>query len=285
MNFDKDIDEVVGLINDNLDPNYTRELLLWKHLENPFGKSIAMVAVYREKIVGVVFYMRYNFENNSGQIIRTIRPLDVCTASSQRGKGIFKILLQKCVEIAKDYNLLFSTPNKKSYPEFIKLGWKTLNDEYYFKIGLISPISLNKHLKLSDFQFDTNLIRNYCFPVNTGKLEFIRWRYSDKVYRIKQFVFDGHVNIIIYRIGKLKGFKSIILCDYIGDESKIEDALKSISKMENTLVIYFLSNYLIKDINFLFIKKHQKAIIIYRENNYSLNQDISISLGDLEAKL
>ena len=118
LDYSKDIAEVVNLINDNLDPDYTRDSLLWKHFHNPFGRSISMVALDSERIVAVVFYMRYNFQNNKGKIIRTIRPLDVCTDKTQRGKGLFKILLEKCLNKHQDYDILFSTPNKKSYPEY-----------------------------------------------------------------------------------------------------------------------------------------------------------------------
>nr|WP_198012039.1 GNAT family N-acetyltransferase [Gillisia sp. CAL575] len=276
------------LINDNLDPLYTKELILWKHLHNPFGKSIAMVAVIDAKIVGVVFYMRYNFENNKGKIVKTIRPLDVCTASSQRGKGIFKILLQKCLETAKDYDLLFSTPNKNSYPEFIKLGWSALKDQYYFKVGIISPLNFGRSLKLSEVDLSINVSRsqnNHNYLVTANSLEFIKWRYKDSDYNIKQFIIDGSMNMIVYRVEKLKGIKTIILCDYMGDETIINEAVKSISRLENIFVLYCLNNSITKNIKFIWSKKQGDAIMIYKENNCNFNDNISISLGDIEARL
>lgn len=288
LDYNKDINEVVELIKNNLDPLYSEEIFLWKHLHNPFGKSIAMVAVLEDKIVGVVFYMRYNFKNKEGEVVKTIRPLDVCTEHSQRGKGVFKTLLKVCLESVKKYDLLFSTPNKKSYPEFIKLGWQSFIDQYYFNIGIISPLKLTKKILLKDFNSKTQIVENlnrHNHLVTADSWKFIKWRYQFGEYKIKQFIEKDVFNLIVYRLDKIKGLNTIILCDYIGNTSYINDAVRSISRLENINIIYYLKNDITCKINFIFIKKLRQAVIIYKENNYYYTGNICVSLGDLEGKL
>lgn len=281
LDFKKDLDEIVSLINMNLDPLYTKELILWKHLNNPFGRSIAMVAIEDEKIVGVVFYMRYNFLDSTGKLIKSIRPLDVCTDKSQRGKGIFKILLQKCLENATDFEILFSTPNQKSYPEFIKLGWQPLRREYFFCVAILVYNRYNK-LNLKLFNIDKSITEE--FIISKDILEFIKWRY-DQDYHVKYFTSDRRTNFIIYRISKLKKVKCIVLCDYIGDENQLNVALNAVCKIERISIVYFLNNNVSKKINFLITKKLNKAIIIYKENSFKLDNPLLITLSDIEGRL
>lgn len=281
LDYNKDIDEVVSLINENLDPLYTKDTILWKHLHNPFGKSIAMVAIDGGKIVGVVFYMRYNFLDQTGKSIRSIRPLDVCTDKNQRGKGIFKILLQKCLENAKDYEILFSTPNQKSYPEFIKLNWQPLKREYFFCVGILF---YNRYTKLDLKEFYINDRVKQKFTISKDVLEFIKWRYN-KDYHVKYLSSNTGTSFLIYRISKLKNVKCIVLCDFIGDENLYNSMLYSVSKKEKVSIIYFLNNAMSENINFLITKKLDKAIIIYKENNFNLNNPLSITLSDIEGRL
>lgn len=288
LNFINDIDEVVKLINENLDPLYTKEIILWKHLHNPFGKSIAMVAIDKNKIVGVVFYMRYNFLNSQGELSKSIRPLDVCTNKNQRGKGVFKILLKKCLEEVNDYDILISTPNQQSFPEFLKLGWAELKDEYYFNVGLIFPTIFGKGLTLLTLDHNINPIvpvNSHRLLVTANSLDFIRWRYEHKDYTKKCFFKNGYLNVIIYRIEKLKGFKTIVLCDFMGDESLLNEAVKSVSRLENIFIFYYLNNSVTKNIRFTFNKVQQKALIIYKLNNVDFKDYVSFSLGDIEARL
>lgn len=287
LNYEKDIDEVIRLINRNLDPDYSKDLLLWKHYYNPFGRSISMVATENSKIVAIVFYMRYNFQNNNGEIIKTIRPLDVCTDESQRGKGLFKILLAECLKKNEDYDMLFSTPNKKSYPEFMKLKWLPLI-KYKFKIGLINPLSKLESIQIKDFpknSSDKKNINNHKYYSTATSLNFLTWRFKEDDYMIKKIFHDQHAGFLIYRIGKVNRIKCLILCDYMGDENLLNTGLKEVCKKEKLYLVYYLDNNLNKKIKFLFSLSLRPAIMIYKENNYSLHDDLLISLADLEGRL
>ena len=153
LSFENDIQEVVELININLNQRHTVNFMRWKHLENPNGKSIGAVAVKNYKIIGVVFYLPTYFETSSGTKVRCLRPVDGCTAKKERGQGVFKELMKYCLSLFKNqYDLLLANPNKYSYPEFLKLNWKTPEDNYYYNLGILSPSLKSVSKKITDFK-------------------------------------------------------------------------------------------------------------------------------------
>jgi hypothetical protein len=289
LDYSKDVKEVVSLIKENLQPEYTEEFLLWKHVNNPFGKSISMVAIEDDKIVGIVFYMRYNLNRRDGSSIKCIRPFDACTDQNLRGNGIFKKLMVECLnKYSSDYELLLANPNANSYSEFIKLGWKEPNHEYHYKIGIVSPFFSRKtgQLKNIDFKGSSELIlNNQNYAVVGNNLRFVKWRYKADIYKIKEFLRSDSKNYIIYRIDTLKGLKCIVLCDFYGDEKVIDEVIKQVCKLEGLYLVYYLSNKFTNNIHFLYRIRHKKAIIVYKENNFQLPLDLVISLGDLEGRL
>lgn len=289
LDYSKDVREVVALIKKNLQPEYTEEFLLWKHVNNPFGKSISMVATEDDRIVGVVFYMRYNLNRRDGSSIKCIRPFDACTDQKLRGKGIFKKLMVECLnKYSKDYELLLANPNKNSYSEFIKLGWKEPIHEYHYKIGVVSPFFSSKEGKLlkKDFEESSDSILNHQnYAVVGNNLQFLKWRYKDDVYKIREYSNSSRKSYVIYRIDTLKGLKCIILCDFYGDAAVFNNVIKQVSKLERLYFVYYLSNKITENIHFIKTIKHRRAIIVYKENNFQIPSDLVISLGDLEGRL
>ena len=65
--------------------------------------------------------MPYNLFSIKCKLIKGARPVDGCTDKNYRGKGIFKKLMNYCLnEYHYEYDFLFANPNKFSYPEFMK---------------------------------------------------------------------------------------------------------------------------------------------------------------------
>ena len=290
LDYENEIDEVVELIQQNLQPQYTRDFLIWKHLNNPFGPSLSLVATFDEEIVGVVFYMRYNFYNKEGEMIKCIRPFDACTSPKMRGKGIFKKLMTKGLERYKnDYQILLANPNSNSHPEFLKLGWKEPRHNYVYKFGFIVSSKLRKGESLNNLPKSENspdiISTSHLFQVGNS-LEFIQWRYQDPDYKkVKYKTSDQNILYLVYRMDKIKGLKTLVLCDSYGNTEILKDALKRILAKENTPFVYFLENQINKDISSLFSLKHRKALIVFKGNDSHIPDNLIISLGDLEGKL
>jgi hypothetical protein len=287
LDYNKDIDEVVSLIQNNLRPTYSREILEWKHLHNPFGPSYSIVAIEDGKIVAVAFYMRYNYRNDKGDIIKCLRPFDACTDINHRGKGIFKTLMTKILEKYKDdYDFLLANPNSNSYPEFLKLGWEEPKMEYYY-IGLVSPFISNYNniskVNLVEEKKELNVNENFFLAGNS--MEFLKWRYALENYKIVKDKKNGKYQYLVYRIERKNKLKAIIVCDYYGDTIDMNDIIKGVCKMEKIYIIYFLKNQITKNIKTLMNIKHKKAIKVFKTNNFQLPSNLVISLGDMEGRL
>jgi GNAT superfamily N-acetyltransferase len=125
-----DTDEVVALLHHVLgwpatDP--PRAHYDWKHLQNPFGRSPAWVAVDRGRIVGLRIFLRWEFEHD-GRVVRAVRAVDTATHPDYQSRGIFTKLTLAAVDGLVDEGVafVFNTPNDKSGPGYLKMGWHEL---------------------------------------------------------------------------------------------------------------------------------------------------------------
>ncbi len=100
--------------------------LEWKHLENPFGVSPMWVAVDDARIVGFRTFMRWEFVVPDGRIVAAVRAVDTATDPEYQGQGIFTRLTLEGLDAlpAEGVELVFNTPNAKSLPGYLKMGWR-----------------------------------------------------------------------------------------------------------------------------------------------------------------
>jgi GNAT superfamily N-acetyltransferase len=99
------------------------ELFRWKHLESPFGPSFMLVAEQEARLVGLRAFMRWRFVAG-GRTVRAARAVDTATHPDFQGKGIFTRLTRALLEVVDgEVDLVFNTPNAKSGPGYLKMGW------------------------------------------------------------------------------------------------------------------------------------------------------------------
>ncbi|HEU4916667.1 MAG TPA: GNAT family N-acetyltransferase [Acidimicrobiia bacterium] len=134
----------------------TAELWAWKHELNPFGRSLALVAVSGTKIVGVRAFMRWELITPTGETVRCVRAVDTATHPDFQRKGIFRNLTLTGVDLARSegVQLVFNTPNPKSLAGYLKMGWREVG-----KIGVLVRPSL-RMLRRSDAPPETEYLRN-----------------------------------------------------------------------------------------------------------------------------
>lgn len=104
----------------------TPDLWNWKHEVNPFGRSITLVAVSRDgSIAGVRALMRWEIQHGN-ETISCARPVDTATHPAFTRQGIFRTLTASALEVAGELGvgLVFNTPNEKSAPGYLKMGWQ-----------------------------------------------------------------------------------------------------------------------------------------------------------------
>lgn len=291
LDFSKDIDEVVSLIKRNLNPNFSEDILRWKHLKSPFGPSVGLIAAENKKIVGVVFAASYVFQNYNTDKLRTIRFFDACTEPDQRGKGIFKTLMNMGFEIYQgQLDFSFSNPNNASLKGHLRVGYEEPEDEIFYRFGFLQP-KLGK-IKGVLKSFEPNILNKKPLSwedsyLAGNSLDFLSWRYREKRYIISEYTENesGPVNYIVHRIERKKGLKVIVLCDYFGDTQQLQKALIKVCRMEKTYLIYYLENKINNKLNFLYTSKNKKAVIVFKKYLSQLPKNIVITLGDLEGRL
>ena len=127
---DRDIEPVLELMRLSLGESSllarTPALFQWKHLDNPFGRSIALVAEEDDRIVGLRTFMRWDLQIPDGGLLKCVRAVDTATHPDYQRRGIFRRLTEEGVEIAsaEGIDLVFNTPNELSKPGYLKMGWQ-----------------------------------------------------------------------------------------------------------------------------------------------------------------
>ena len=102
----------------------TPQLFRWKHIDNPFGRSVILVAEVDDTIVGLRAFLRWQLDHG-GDLIECGRAVDTATHPGYLRRGIFKRLTMEALEVAHEVGiqLIFNTPNERSRPGYLKMGW------------------------------------------------------------------------------------------------------------------------------------------------------------------
>lgn len=126
---DADVEPVVRLLTSALGPApggvERHELFEWKHLANPAGRSIGLLGVEGEHIMGVRMFLKWRFDQGSDQAVLAARAVDTATDPSATRQGIFSKLTKAGLAAAEaeGVRFIYNTPNQKSAPGYLKMGW------------------------------------------------------------------------------------------------------------------------------------------------------------------
>ncbi|MEX0930287.1 MAG: GNAT family N-acetyltransferase [Candidatus Paceibacterota bacterium] len=103
----------------------TADVFHWEHKENIFGYSYGIVVVAEGRVIGARLLLRWRFRRPDGTNITAARAVSTATHPTHQGRGIFSVLTaQSVVDLSKEgVQCIFNTPNEKSMPKYLKLGW------------------------------------------------------------------------------------------------------------------------------------------------------------------
>jgi len=105
----------------------TARFFAWKHRESPFGPSPAWVASEGDRIVAFRAFLRWRFlAGPGGGELRAVRAVDTATHPDHQGRGLFTRLTRHALDAvtADGTAFVFNTPNDRSRPGYLKLGWR-----------------------------------------------------------------------------------------------------------------------------------------------------------------
>lgn len=246
-----DIPNIISLLKMSLGESLmpkTEKYWEWKHVKNPFGTSPVLLACEGERIVGVRAFMKWRWQNKS-EIITAIRAVDTATHPEHQGKGIFKKLTLKLLEQceAEKADLVFNTPNAKSKPGYLKMGWKEAG-KFPLQLGVKKPLRLLQNKLFKSLSTEFKELNNDFYNVelainqfNISKVEstnhvftdytkdYLRWRYVD-IPMIKYYGLGSDNLLIIFRLKQSGLGVELRIADVLGDKQSVGEVLNEIVK-------------------------------------------------------
>jgi len=205
----------------------TPELFAWKHFDNPFGRSLAIVAETDDRIVGLRAFMRWDLIAPGGVTLRCVRAVDTATHPDYQRRGIFRRLTEETLElaVAKDIDLVFNTPNEKSGAGYLSMGWT--------EVGMIGVLA-RPSPRLATDRGDTNSTEPENFladPQPALPLDvtdraprglrtprngaYLRWRFGSHP-TARYFRVDSGDSTAVVRPNVRKGRRELIVADVYG---------------------------------------------------------------------
>lgn len=306
----KDLPEIISVLKASLgevDLPLSREIWNYKHLENPFGQSLVFIAEEEEgRMAGVRAFMKWKWRKDAKEFT-AYRAVDTATHPDFQGKGIFKKLTLKAVETGVDNgdNFVFNTPNDKSKPGYLKMGWietgkvkvalkpalksfwMTSKKQVDYRVEKTSSASLNP---LCEYWNNELAKKDKVFTPKSQ--EFLSWRYENNPLQ-RYHVFSSSS---IYLAGYVKNrgrIKELRIAECILEEDKatikkVKSIITDWSKIFGVQVISYSPDLFLK-LPFE-IKGDFGPVLTLRKLNLSLKeydelskvQNWKYSLGDLE---
>ena len=177
----------------------TAEIWRYKHIENPFGESLVLVAEESGVIIGVRAFMRWQWKRGE-KVYSAFRAVDTATHPAHQGKGIFKKLTLAALQIGKENkdHFVFNTPNSQSKPGYLKMGWQEVGKLHTYLVPM-SPIFWNSNQifdypirMLSDnaklLELWNKKLVNSNLVFTPKDLSYLEWRYINnpiQSYRVE----------------------------------------------------------------------------------------------------
>ena len=103
-------------------------LFRWKHFESPFGRSPMWIASVGDRVIGLRTFLRWELRTPDAMRLVAVRAVDTATDPEHQGRGVFMRLTAGALDElrADGIRLVFNTPNAKSLPGYLKMGWTTV---------------------------------------------------------------------------------------------------------------------------------------------------------------
>lgn len=225
-----DIPEIVQLLKMSLGESLmpkSEQFWRWKHEYNIFGPSKVIIAKEMDQIVGVRAFMNWQWQNERKRIL-SVRAVDTATHPDFQGKGIFKKLTLRALEVAaaEGMDLVFNTPNASSKPGYLKMGWKEVGRiPLLFKVGSLFPkrYSFDYVNKIMDSFSIVNMMHhlpeNFENPVQGDAFQtqlnfgYLKWRYADCPVAKYGIVMNPNDFGFVFRLKKIHQFIEFRVCD------------------------------------------------------------------------
>ena len=222
----EDLPEVLDLLRAALGepPWRTPESFAWKHYDNPFGVSLALVAETSGRLVGLRALMRWELTTPTGETLRCLRAVDTATHPEFQRRGIFRRLTEEAVELARGegIDLIFNTPNPRSGAGYLSMGWVEVG-----AVGVLvrpswrlvvggGPANLEDLLTDPVPAFPVEVEDRAPLGLRTPRTEaYLKWRYASHP-TARYFRIDAKDSVAVVRPNTRNGNPELIVVDVYG---------------------------------------------------------------------
>lgn len=238
------------------DPN--EAFFAWKHDENPFGRSPAWVAQDDDngQLAGLRVFLRWHFRTPDGQVLRAVRAVDTATHPDFQGKGIFTTLTLGAIPDLRDdgVDLIFNTPNDKSRPGYLKMGWSEVGRvPVGVRLGSVGSIRTVLKARTAAEMWseesavgesavealgDTEALQRLLGACSTAEgiatdrsVQYLQWRYSFGPLKYRAVRLGGSIEdgLIILRLRRRGPALECAICDMLVPQGRsVRSAIGSI---------------------------------------------------------
>lgn len=303
-----DIPEIINVLRGSIgEAKLPKSEQIWKykHIDNPFGASIILLAVCSGRIIGVRAFMKWGWNLNECRF-SALRAVDTGVLTEHQGKGVFKTLNLEGLKLSKARGsyFIFNTPNSKSLPANLKMGWNKIDK---LKIAFIPGNFRKRNSKKQNFQYSTsknlstlelqelldayNNLQSQSDKIFTPKSPaYLQWRYEQNPLQEYEIIADRDFYLAAY-LKPHKYFTELRITEHIHHNQigldKIKTAISEMNKVFRAELISY--SYDLNLSSFQFSGK-LGPIMIYRNLNLDTGSQIKISdlynwsytIGDLE---
>lgn len=224
---------IIHLLKDSLGESMipkSEGLWNWKHEQNPAGASFVLLAEEEGQLIGVRAFMQWNWQWGDKKY-KGIRAVDTATHPAHQGKGIFRKLTMKQLELCKEQGIdfVFNTPNEQSRPGYLKMGWQA-QGRMPLKLQPMRPVStaINILLKKSKTTLkmetsDWNKVlssfadRQPITPsgIHTPySVSYMSWRYANNPLFPYYFLTDYQNYLLVYRPKEHSKYLELRITDF-----------------------------------------------------------------------
>ena len=297
-------DKIIQLLQSSLgDSLLKKSTKIWnfKHIENPFGVSPVLVAEDDGSLIGVRAFMQWRWQLQD-KIWVSYRAVDTATHPKHQGKGVFKTLTLSALDAVQKLSegFVFNTPNDKSRPGYLKMGWQQVGK---IKVALVPTILYFFTYLFSRNQFSHNIklleLENICEKHNANlatknilftpkSVTYLKWRYEENPLQRYIIVSSSNWYVAMY-IKKHRFFNELRVVETIGALDKKNEIRQAIVRyaFQNSCSLITTAN---KDLFALQLYGHYGPMLTFKSLTSSdefVNKALHIenwsySTGDLE---
>jgi N-acetylglutamate synthase-like GNAT family acetyltransferase len=234
----EDTNAIVQLLKESLGETLLKKTTtIWnyKNHQNPFGESPVLLAEENGQIIGVRAFMQWQWQDGN-TIWQAYRAVDTATHPNHQRKGIFTkltLLALENVGISKKC-FVFNTPNEKSRPGYLKMGWVSLGKinikiiptflygvNYLFSKDEKYAISMGENQSQSLCEQHNERMKKGSGLFTPKSVDYLNWRYRDNPIQSYEII-SGDNWYIAMHIKKHTYYNELRISEVLGADSPSE---------------------------------------------------------------